>query len=55
MLPLVGIEPRPLIAPDSKSNTLLSTLTLGSLYSHALLILLSHALLIPLKSSKSKF
>ena len=33
-------------ASDSRSNTLLSTLTLGSLYSHALLI--------PLKSSKSK-
>ena len=57
MLPLVGIEPGP---SDSKLNTILSTLTcktktLGSLYSQALLILLSHALLIPLKSSKSKF
>ena len=46
-----GIEPGPLIASDSKSNTLLSTLTcktetLDSLYSHALLILT--------KSSKSK-
>ena len=27
MLPLVGIEPGPLIASDSKSNTILSTLT----------------------------
>ena len=27
MLPLVGIEPRPLIASDSKSNTILSTIT----------------------------
>ena len=27
MLPLVGIEPRPLITSDSKSNTILSTLT----------------------------
>ena len=27
MLPPVGIEPRPLIASDSKSNTILSTLT----------------------------
>ena len=26
MLPPVGIEPRPLIASDSKSNTILSTL-----------------------------
>ena len=50
MLPLVGIEP---LAQDSKSNMLLSTLTwhlltetLGSLYSHALLILT--------ESSKSK-
>ena len=31
------------------------TETLDSLYSHALLIPLGHALLIPLKSSKSKF
>ena len=39
-LPLVGIEPRPFITSDSKSNTLLSTLylTLDHLYSHALLI-----------------
>ena len=43
MLPSVGIEPRPLIVSDSKSNTE----TLGSLYSHALRI--------PLKSSKSKY
>ena len=28
MLPAVGIEPRPLIDSDSKSNTILSTLTL---------------------------
>ena len=27
MLPPMGIEPRPLIASDSKSNTILSTLT----------------------------
>ena len=27
MLPPVGIEPGPLIASDSKSNTILSTLT----------------------------
>ena len=27
VLPLVGIEPGPLIASDSKSNTILSTLT----------------------------
>ena len=27
MLPPVGIEPRPLITSDSKSNTILSTLT----------------------------
>ena len=27
MLPLVGIEPGPFIASDSKSNTILSTLT----------------------------
>ena len=50
MLPPVGIEPGPLIASDSKSNTNLTfackTESLGSLYSHALLILL--------KSSKSK-
>ena len=55
MLPPVGKEPGPLIASDSKSNTILSTLPwhllarlrLGSSYSHALLI--------PLKSSKSKY
>ena len=56
MLPPVGIEPRPLIVSDSESNTILfytnltfacKTKTLGSLYSHALLI--------PLKSSKSKY
>ena len=55
MLPPVGLESGPVIASDSKSNTILSTLTgpfdcktetLGSFYSHALLI--------PLKSSKSK-
>ena len=46
MLPPVEIEPWPLIASDSKSNTILSGLafackteTLSSLYSHALLIL----------------
>ena len=49
MLPPVGIEPRPLIASDSKSNTILSGLsshkfackteTLGSLYSHTLFII----------------
>ena len=47
MLPPVGIEPGPLIASDSKSNTPpfytnltfgCNTETLGSLYSHALLI-----------------
>ena len=47
MLPLVGIQPGPLIASDSKSNTYLfytnltfacKTETLGSLYSHTLLI-----------------
>ena len=43
MLPPVRIKPRPLITSDSKSNTILSGLTwhllvtLGSLYSHALL------------------
>ena len=56
MLPPVGIEPGPLIASDSKSNTIpfytnltfaCKTETLGSLYSYALLILL--------KSSKSKY
>ena len=31
MLSTVGIEPRPLIASDSKSNTIMSTLTLHSL------------------------
>ena len=55
MLSPVGIESGPLIASNSKSNTLLfytnlafacKTKTLGSLYSHALLI--------PSKSSKSK-
>ena len=47
MLPQVGIEPGPLIASDSKSNTILSytnfackTETLGFLYSNALWILL---------------
>ena len=47
MLPPMGIEPGPLIASDSKSNTpfytklafACKTETLGSLYSHALLIL----------------
>ena len=47
MLPPVGIEPRPLITSDSKSNTpfytnwvfACKTETLGSLYSHALLII----------------
>ena len=47
MLPPVGIEPRPLIASDSKPNTFFytnltfacKTETLGSLYSHALLII----------------
>ena len=50
MLPLVGIEPGP---SDSKSTNLTfacKTETFGSLYSHALLIPLSHALLIPFKS-----
>ena len=55
MLPLVGIEPRPLIASDSIQHYpfwanltfACKTETLGSLYSHALLI--------PLKSSKSKY
>ena len=47
MLPPVGIEPGPLITSDSKSNThfwtkltfACKTETLGSLYSHALMIL----------------
>ena len=56
ILPPVGIESGPLIASKSKSNTILlytnwtfacKTETLGSLYSHALLI--------PLKSAKSKY
>ena len=56
MLLPVELEPGPLIASDSKSNTILSTLTwhfayktetLGSLYIHAVLILL--------KSSKSQY
>ena len=49
MLPSVGIEPGPLINSDSKSNLTFAckTETLGSLYSHALLILL--------KSLKSKY
>ena len=58
MLLPVGLEPRPLIVSDSTSNTILSTLvvnltfaykteTLGSLYSHPVLILL--------KSFKSKY
>ena len=45
MLPPVGIEPRPLITSDSKSNTVWTKLTfasktetLESLYGHALLI-----------------
>ena len=51
MLPSVGIEPRPLIASDSQDQhypfyTNLTfackTETLGSLYSHALLIPLNH-------------
>ena len=58
MLPSVGIEPRPLITSDSKSNTVLSGITmvfacksepLGSLYSHAPMIMLN-----PLSSCKSK-
>ena len=55
MLPLEGIESGPLITSDSKSITSFytnltfacKTETLGSLYNHALLI--------PLKSSKSKY
>ena len=49
MLPSVGIEPGPLINSDSKSNltSACKTETLGSLYNHALLILL--------KSLKSKY
>ena len=49
MLPSVGIEPGPLINSDSKSNLTFAckTETLGSLYNHALLILL--------KSLKSKY
>ena len=44
----MGIEPGPLIASDSKSNTFAcKTETLGSIYCHVLLI--------PLKSSKSKY
>ena len=45
----MGIEPGPLIASDSESKIILSTLTetLGSLYSHGLLI--------PLKALKSKY
>ena len=88
MLPQVGIESRPLITSDSKSSTILSTLTwhllarlrlwvpyIVMLYwfplqvqhypfytnltfackTETLVSLYSHALLIPLKSSKSKF
>ena len=63
MLLPMGIEPGTLIASDSKSNTLYTNLTfscktetLGSLYSHALLMPLDDPYIVmPLKSSKSKY
>ena len=53
----VRIEPRPLTASDSKSDTLLPSCTNSTFAckTETLVSLYSHALLIPLKSSKSKY
>ena len=52
MLPPVEIEPGPLIASDSKSNTILDTNLTFACKTETLVSIHSHALLIPLKSIK---
>ena len=54
MLPPVGIEPRPLITSDSKSNTTFWTKLTFACKTETLSSLHSHALLILTESSKSK-